>query len=245
MTKGDFSAQDWRRGAAFVLASVVASYPDDDFLDSIAELLEDPALPEGLGQAASRALSHLRERLAPLLVEPDRLDDIRSEYIDLFDRGQVANPLHETEYGRERSMVKGGELVDIAGFYRAFGLDVGAEGKPREMLDHVAVELEFYALLLLKSARLQESGDEEGRSIVEGARQKFLVEHLGRFVATICERPGVKGSAYYLAVFEFCRELVADEAQSMGWALEPVQWISGQEAPEVTCGGTLAGLAKP
>ena len=92
----------------FLLASLVTSYPDVNFAEYTAMVLSDDklTLPE-----------EVRWRIEQSLKSESMLDDLRSEYIDVFDRSKELNPLYETEYGRERSMFKANELSDIAGFY--------------------------------------------------------------------------------------------------------------------------------
>ncbi len=227
-------------GSGFVLASLIAAYPDERFQENITLLLESGDVEKIAGEQVRKSFGDIRSRLTDLLDDPQSLDDLRSEYIDSFDRGRQVNSLYETEYGRERAMVKGTQLVDIAGFYRAFGLETGGEGVQAEMIDHVAVELEFYALLALKSALLNETSDQNGIEIVLDARKKFLKSHLGRFVSAICERPGVSASPFYSAAFKYCRDLVLDECHRLGIEIEPESWISGQSEPaEMSCGGSV------
>ena len=145
----------------------------------------------------------------------DGLDELRSSYVDLFDRGDGRVPLYETEYGRMRGMSKGNDLADIAGFYQAFGLTNEAD-RVHEMLDHVAVELEFYSVLLLKEDALAAEENAEGVAIVRDARRKFLLEHLGRLARGISERPEVRADPTYGAVFAWCWKLVAAECAEVG-----------------------------
>ena len=51
---------------------------------------------------------------------------------------------------RSHGMGKGNTLADIGGFYQAFGLTL--DRGIHELPDHIAVELEFYGLLLLKQS---------------------------------------------------------------------------------------------
>jgi nitrate reductase assembly molybdenum cofactor insertion protein NarJ len=224
------ATQNKTSGPDFILASLLAAYPEKSFGENVEVLLEDKSVGTPV----------LREKLRVLLSDHKELDELRSEYIDLFDRGKQVNSLYETEYGRERALVKGNELVDISGFYHAFGFEMGGDGVQAEMIDHVAVELEFYALLLLKSELLNESSDSDGVEIVLDARKKFLKSHLGRFIGAICERPGVMDSSFYSTVFQYCKDVVSAECDRLGVEVEPESWISGQpEVSEITCGGTV------
>jgi TorA maturation chaperone TorD len=65
------------------------------------------------------------------------------------------------------------QLADIAGFYRAFGFQAVGE-RP----DHLAVELEFMALLYVKEAHARLSGSTEGAAICSESRRKFMADHL-------------------------------------------------------------------
>jgi len=215
----------------FLLASLLTSYPDEGFKSIVETLFEDENL---------RLPTALRGQIADALATANKLDDLRSEYIFVFDQSKELNPLYETEYGRERAMFKANELADIAGFYRAFGFEMGGEDGTPEMPDHVSVEFEFYSLLLMKYGYLADNRDEAGCAIVADAQKKFLREHLGRFVPAIAERPGVVASPFYSALFGWCSEVVRAEAARIGVELERATWFSNQaEKDDVCCGATV------
>ena len=222
--------------APFVLASLLTAYPTSSTREGCAALLADPdvAMPEEL-----RAMVNRR-------VDPENLPDLQSEYIDIFDHGRVSNPLYETEFGRHRALAKGNELCDIAGFYHAFGFQLDLEGGNKDMLDHVSIELEFYALLLMKQVHLGEMKNDEGVSIVEDGRRKFLEAHLGRFAGAIGRRPGVQASDYYSAVYAWVDQLVAGECKALGLNVETVEWIEGESKreEEVCCAVTAGAQVK-
>jgi nitrate reductase assembly molybdenum cofactor insertion protein NarJ len=221
--------------APFVLASALVSYPVDSLPDHIPVLLDDPdvTLPEGM-----------RELILTRL-DPGTLADLQSEYISIFDIGAQANPLCETEYDRRRTMGKGAALGDIAGFYRAFGFSLDAEAGGREQLDHVGVQLEFLALMLMKEIHLAESGDAAGVDIVADALAKFLRDHLGRFVSAIGRRPGVSESPFYKAIFDWCASLVDAECHRIGVEPVPADWVESGSDQDGDLGcGQLGGCKK-
>ena len=201
----------------FALASRLASYPAAEHARAVAELADGAGGPEGW--------------LAPHLAAAD-LDDVRGEYLALFDHGPDRTSLYETEHGRMSGMSKGNVLADLAGFYLAFGL-ARVDG---DMADHVAVELEFYAVLLARQARLAASGDAEGREIVEDARRKFLADHLGRFVPAIAAR--VAGSEAYGPAFAWAARLVDEECRALGATpapLDPFAAADDDDADDGCC----------
>lgn len=107
-------------------------------------------------------------------------------------------PPYETEYQPSAEpFFRAQQLADIAGFYRAFGLDAG-RGAP-ERPDHLALELEFMAFLLLKK-RLALASDPvdsaEQTEVCDQAQQTFFREHLAWWVpafATGLRRKAVDG----------------------------------------------------
>lgn len=204
----------------FSLAARLTSYPDPRFSHWVRQL---SACVEGELPASG---------LLELACTGGDLDLARSEYVELFDRGDGRTPLYETEYGRMRGMSKGTELSDINGFYLAFGLAPDDGPAQQEMADHIAVELEFYAVLLARQAALLEAADAEGADIVEDARRKFLVDHLGRLAPAIAQRENVIQSALYGAPFSWAAALVAAECRALSAQPAPLDFHSLAPAPE-------------
>ncbi len=234
---------DQRPARAFLMASLLSSYPDAPCVAGLHTLLDDAQLDVSCAVVDPAVWPRLRRRLEAVLASAAALDTLRSEYIATFDRGREHNSLYETEYGHGQALVKGHALADIAGFYRAFGLELGHQDRAHEMLDHIAVELEFYALLLMKQEALATCGDAAGGAIVREARQKFLEAHLGRFVGAIAQRPMVAASAFYGPLLAWCRDLVAAECVQLAIAPVPVDAMGmGAEPEEIGCGGTCAVL---
>ncbi len=216
----------------FRLASRLFAYPDEA---SAAEVTGLRAAGAGGAEPA----------VAPLLAALERASDgsLEAAYLSLFENGAGRTSLHETEYGRMRAMSKGNDLADVAGFYQAFGLAHG-EG---EMPDHVAVELEFYSVLLVKQAHLHEAGDAEGVSIVEAARRDFLAEHLAPLAFALAARPALTGDALYGPAALFCSRLVAAECESLGITAAPLDpfAVDPEATSEMACGADDLVSIKP
>lgn len=170
---------------ACALAGGLFVYPDAEQVDRMTALRAAPRLDEALrGTGLADALASLLSALTGA-----EADDLRSEHIARFDRSPQS-PLYEGEYGAVRSVSKVQLLADLCGFYGAFGFALEAESG-QETADHLSVELEFLALLLVKEAALRAADDTEGVEIVQGARRLFLADHLGGFVRGLCSRPEV------------------------------------------------------
>ncbi len=155
-------------------------------------------------------------------------DDLESDYVELFDRGARTTPLYGTGFGRGQGSGLGDRLADVAGFYRAFGVEIAGLERP----DHLAVELEFYAWLLCKTELLEATGDREGVEIVLDARRKFLAEHLGPLARSAALLPPVAGHPVFGPRLTWTSDLVARECAALGVEAEVREPVPGPEEPE-------------
>ena len=109
-----------------------------------------------------------------------------AEYIRLFEIApkRPPCPLYEG-YWRGRDQTERRELMaELMRFYRFFGLSLGEE--VREMPDHLAVELEFMALLADgEAASDAKRGDAES---FRRAQRDFLQRHLGNWTPKLATR---------------------------------------------------------
>ncbi len=86
-------------------------------------------------------------------------------------------PPYETEYCPQTfSVYRSQHLADIAGFYRAFGLQPSGQSPQRQ--DHISLELEFMAWLNAKILYAFERGDEDNENLCRDAQARFFGEHL-------------------------------------------------------------------
>ena len=219
----------------YVIASRIASYPTDEIRKELGELLLIDLVDEKCSDAGE-GWRNLKKDLLDLVKSEAAFDKLASDYIDIFDRSSNENSLYETEYGLRRSQLKTGELSDISGFYRAFGFNI-MEGK--ELIDHIAVECEFYALLLAKQQYLLDKQDQEGLEIVLDARKKFLQDHLGRYPMVIAKRPGVISHKYYKAIFDWISKVISKECECLQVDVLPADYFSSAEQDEeISCGSS-------
>jgi DMSO reductase family type II enzyme chaperone len=127
-----------------------------------------------------------------------RIEDIKSEYLNIFDVGRKISP-YETEYMTEKLSRKLFELADVAGFYTAFGLSVNEKIKNKEALDHISIELEFMAILEWKEQYALGNGQEENVKIVKDAKLKFLKEHLAKWGFFFCRQIyGLESDSFFI-----------------------------------------------
>ncbi len=148
------------------------------------------ALLETMPQVAARALHTDERRPAEVSVEPlcawlalsrDKREEVWLAVFGLL-ISKVCPP-YETEYMPSTDITQRSQaMADIAGFYKAFGLQ--RSGKSPERFDHVSLELEFVAFCYQKLLALQDAGDAEGVEITRAALKRFLIDHPARWMAT-------------------------------------------------------------
>lgn len=159
---------------------------------------------------AAHAAELLRTELAPVPIRLgfgelplDQLDlqptidavrhaprSVADDYVRVFGLVTCAEcPPYETEYQQnEDTFFRAQQMADIAGFYSAFGLSPSIDERP----DHIVLELEFAAFLLLRkrlallkptaaclgAAAHEDQSSNDPRSICQEARVSFLRDHL-------------------------------------------------------------------
>jgi putative dimethyl sulfoxide reductase chaperone len=196
--------------------------PDDQHLAlEAAALLRDEAdfRPEFLsfGELPPEALD-----LGTLLTELNRpLDHIKAEYDRVF--GLVIPkecPPYETEYHpTSQAFQRSQQLADVAGFYRAFGLEPSRANPERP--DHITLELEFMAFVLLKkrlAAATDGAGDEASERVLvcEHAERGFLQDHLAWWVPAFATGLLRKaGDGYYHGLARVLAALIPAERQRL------------------------------
>jgi TorA maturation chaperone TorD len=218
--------------------------------------------PDGLAREGTEALGVLRRmasdgRAVPLetvekvaaLLHDDAGPALREEYYRTFGH-QIANdcPLHETQYGAGHVFQQAQQLADIAGFYRAFGLEV-ADGAG-ERVDHLSLELEFMHVLTYREAyaRLHHGADRVAQ--LREAQQAFLRDHLSRWVSVLARLVGRKTQEGYRHLVDLAAAWVAVEATALG--LPAAEEVEYQPEPPLdpaesmpSCGLDPGSLMRP
>ncbi len=122
-------------------------------------------------------------------------------------------PAYETSYGAAHIFMQSHELADIAGFYKAFGMDPTGLERP----DHLAVELEFMQYLLAKEEYARANAGPEAVEICREGQRAFLRDHLGRWVGAFAARlRGQGASPFYAAVSDELAKFVRGECDAFG-----------------------------
>lgn len=160
-----------------------------------------------------------------------RLDDdaaLQNMYQRCFGHGISKDcPPYEAEYGQAHIFQISQCLADIAGFYRAFGLDL--KGNFHDRVDHICAELDFMQWLCLKEAHAHSSRSAKHLSLCEDAQNAFLRDHLGRWALSFTARlqSVAEGSCYGIAA-ALLTAFIRTEARALG--VEPTAELPLNEA---------------
>lgn len=203
------AGQALARSALYRWLSLALAYPDSDALTILRDGLHE------VMAAASRYLSEEMTHLEAIASELEQATPagLREEHLSIFTHTFAADcPTYETAYGGRHVFQQVQTMSDIAGFYRAFGLDVG--GSERERVDNICVELEFMHFLTYKEAYARTHHGADKARICREAQRRFLESHLGRWLPVFARKLATKtGQGFYHRVALLAGSLAAAEAE--------------------------------
>lgn len=149
-------------------------------------------------------------------------EQLEAEYNRLFAHlGSTKCPPYETEYGLDNIYQKTEAMADIGGFYFAFGLDIAQQNTDR--VDFISTEMEFMSFLAMKEAYALERQEQEHEEICRDAQQKFLAEHLGRWVSMFVTILSLAtDNRFYAGLGALTKRFIDSEARNFGVALQKI-----------------------
>ena len=183
----------FQRSKLYRLFSYCFFYPEKDLLrflksgECLREL-ELSLLAYPL-QAEIAVMEGLLMELKKLAGEADLILD---EHIRFLTLKSTCSPYESDYYRTALAVFSSEEMADVAGFYRAFGMDFKLE-RP----DYIATELEFMHLAALREAEAATGKEPDKVALCRLVEKKFLKDHLGRWVSAFSEALTAAGSRFY------------------------------------------------
>ena len=213
------------RAAVYQLLSLAFDYPDEDVLEELRAYLAD---------VSEHPIASELDLGSPLLelslaLEGSNPGTLRAEHNRLF-AGRVVCTAHESEHAFD-PFSKSRQLADIAGFYRAFGLEVARDR--RGLPDFIATELEFLGLLVRKEVYAEVQGWDDRAQLAERAVSAFLKDHLGRWVPSLCAailEHVADPDGFFAATARLCQRFVAAELARAG--VRPIEVLAHRRSVE-------------
>lgn len=196
-----------RRAATYKALAECYHPPDEALMALLAGAAELTPGPVGdMAECAGRSsdLEALRVDHAKLFVGPFKL--LAAPYGSLYLEGET---------------IMGESSLDVSRRYAEEGLDVILKDAP----DHVAMELEFMGVLILRQAAAIESADEDTAPTYREKQLDFLTTHLGRWTPefTAAVEAGA-ATEFYKTLGRVTREFLHGDLQYLS--------ASGEEAGE-------------
>lgn len=235
------------RSKIYLLISWSMLYPEDEeFLDYLrcGEFVEDgraaletlEAVLDGQGgQRAVRALAAIKKQieLVEVLSTSEcanwQLSDLQAEHRRVFSNVITLDcPPYETLFGNDHVFAQSQVMGDIAGFYRAFGLELSKD--IHERLDHLSVEFEFMHFLAYKESYSRCHDGAEKTEIVVEAQKKFVKNHIGRWVPLFCRMLAKKADD---GLFKLVADMTAEwiDFETAFWGVTPQPYTETDYRP--------------
>ena len=227
------------RSKIYLLFSWSLLYPEDEeFLDYLqcGEFVEDGrAALDGLrlaldgigGDRAVQKIALMKKQFDQIekLVSAEcvnwQIGDLQTEHRRVFTNVITLDcPPYETLFGNDHVFAQSHVMGDIAGFYKAFGVELSKD--VHERLDHLSVELEFMHFLTYKESYSRCHDGIDKTEIVVDAQKKFVRNHIGRWVPLFCRMLAKKADTGLFKLIADCMSEWMDfEVAFLGVTVQP------------------------
>lgn len=227
------------RSKIYLLFSWSLLYPEDEeFLDYLqcGEFVEDGrAALDGLrlaldgigGDRAVQKIALMKKQFDQIekLVSAEcvnwQIGDLQTEHRRVFTNVITLDcPPYETLFGNDHVFAQSHVMGDIAGFYKAFGVELSKD--VHERLDHLSVELEFMHFLTYKESYSRCHDGIDKTEIVVDAQKKFVKNHIGRWVPLFCRMLAKKSdTGLFKLVADCMSEWMDFEVAFLGVTVQP------------------------
>jgi len=168
------------RAILYRLLSLACDYPTPDTCAALRGVAETAGVAAGvIGSDIANQVQHLRACL-------EAYDDEALERAHTAVFTMTTSPVcpgYETAYTAKHLFQVSEQMADVAGFYRAFGVEPHGE-RP----DTLAMELEFAYLLALKEAYALEHHGRAQVAVCRNAERAFVRDHVGRWGYAVGDR---------------------------------------------------------
>ena len=227
------------RSKIYLLFSWSLLYPEDEeFLDYLqcGEFVEDGrAALDGLrlaldgigGDRASQKIALMKKQFDQIekLVSAEcvnwQIGDLQTEHRRVFTNVITLDcPPYETLFGNDHVFAQSHVMGDIAGFYKAFGVELSKD--VHERVDHLSVGLEFMHFLTYKESYSRCHDGIDKTEIVVDAQKKFIKNHIGRWVPLFCRMLAKKSDTGLFKLIADCMSEWMDfEVAFLGVTVQP------------------------
>lgn len=221
------------RAVAYDFLAQALAYPADDRFEDL-QTLAHLVLNNGVWMPLVR--------LSALVTQYSQ-EQLQHEYSSALTLNSSPDcPLFETAYFGADPQQQTQRMADVAGFYRAFGVDsTGSDTRP----DDLSVELEFLGFLCRKEAYALEHSGPPRVAQVRKAQRFFFEEHAGRWAGVAGKKLAGLASAgmFYGAAGSALEAWIKAEQDVLGVTPEEVAGTPANWLAPISHGPEFAGAA--
>ncbi|MCC6959902.1 MAG: molecular chaperone TorD family protein [Dehalococcoidia bacterium] len=221
------------RAVAYDFLAQALAYPADDRFEDL-QTLAHLVLNNGVWMPLVR--------LSALVTQYSQ-EQLQHEYSSALTLNSSPDcPLFETAYFGADPQQQTQRMADVAGFYRAFGVDsTGSDTRP----DDLSVELEFLGFLCRKEAYALEHSGPPRVAQVRKAQRFFFEEHAGRWAGVAGKKLAGLASAgmFYGAAGTALEAWIKAEQEVLGVTPEEVAGTPANWLASISHGPEFAGAA--
>jgi TorA maturation chaperone TorD len=158
--------------------------------------------------------------------EEELFKDLAVEYAALFlGPGKHISPhesVHHERKDGDRGRLWGAATVEVKKFIEWSGLTYQSEYKG--IPDHIGVELEFMHSVTEREAQVYEEGNIEGVIRCMEIEQKFIEEHLYKWIPVFCDKiTSVAEHSFYREIAKLTKSFVEFEKREVGKRLSELE----------------------
>lgn len=207
LTADELLADEERRANSYKLLAECFQTPDEELIT----LIEDIEREEDLRLAVQSITDEV----------PEDIESLRVEYAKLFvGPFEVLAPPYGSVYLDNSERVMTESTMDVMDRYREVGLDTDID----EPADHVAAELEFmYVLVVREIEAISKSNHDDAVEYLR-RQQDFLNRHLGRWIADFTDEvTDYAETDFYRTLARETESFVTNDVDRVADRLAPIE----------------------
>lgn len=151
-----------------------------------------------------------------LVDAPAEVASLQAQHRILFPAVESQDaPSYETAYSKHDVFRQGQVMADVAGFYRAHGLQQG--GRLKDRPDGIGSQLEFLGFLVAKQDQALAEGNEDAVDVCIETQRLFLADHVGGWAPEYGRRvAAVSTDPFFIAFGDFLTLWLETEMEYLG-----------------------------
>lgn len=196
------------RNRIYALLATGFSYPDEAVFERLADGAYADEIAHALDMCAADLTGFFRDDVAPGLRIVASNKELEAAYISAFETNMPQPSVSLYEGSHHLQGNKPGLLLELKGFYRAFGLTMAEVENDLE--DSLVAELEFMQFLTAKQAQAEDGSLEKSPYV--NAQRDFLERHLAAWLPSLLtDAEGKLNNPFYRALVVLANRFVASD----------------------------------